>query len=273
MPIQDFKISYTWTVNPSDISSASQSIVGEKSSILFIDDSVATFDSGPQANFAGIVLLTTSNVGAKATLHFIDDSVATFDVGAQSNFAGIQLVTQDNTGPKSTIFFYDESRATFDTGPASVFESGQFSDPVAEVIDNLVNYDETSAIIADLISMRATEVFPDIVVGTWLQSGVKKLLIDWDSGGTLDVNQSQSVNVNTSAAGAVTITLPTSATLGTQYDFVRTSANNFEVQPGGADDIEGFTSVTLDSIGAKLTVISDGAGAWAIANRVDVTTS
>lgn len=69
---------------------------------------------------------TEGKVGGKSTIHFVDQSVATAGAGGQSNFAGIPIVTFENVGGKATIHFIDQGVATPGAGGQVIFESGQF---------------------------------------------------------------------------------------------------------------------------------------------------
>ena len=80
-------------------------------------------------------------------------------------------------------------------------------------------------------------------------------------------NESGSVHTNLGASGAVTLTLPTSPTKGTQYSFAVQAAQELRIDPGAATirDDSGQTPdkyKTANAIGECITLIADENGDW-----------
>jgi len=263
MAARDFTLSFTVDDLPFWIDNT-EGKVGGKSTIHFVDQAIATAGAGGQSNFAGLPLVTFENIGGKATIHFVDQSVNTDGAGGQSNFAGIPIVTFENVGGKATIHFVDQGIATQGAGGQTVFESGQFV--FFNTIRDIIHYTEDAEINADELVFNE-EMFAGPYIETIGLDSTRRLITDHSQSGTLDVNESWSVNVNTSAVAGVTITLPSGAPIGVNYTFIKTSVlGTFDIQTqlGEFIAVSGvdITGITLDSIGTKINMVFDGISRW-----------
>jgi len=97
--------------------------------------------------------------------------------------------------------------------------------------------------------------------------GVKKNIEAHTANDTLTENESGSVHINLGATGAVTLTLPTSATAGTVFTFAVQAAQELRIDPGTATirDDSGQTAnkyKSADAIGECLTLVADSNGDW-----------
>lgn len=84
---------------------------------------------------------------------------------------------------------------------------------------------------------------------------------------TLKINESGSVHSNLGATGAVTLTLPASATKGTHYYFAVQAAQELRIDPGTATirDDSGQTAdkyKTANAIGECIHIAADENGDW-----------
>lgn len=84
---------------------------------------------------------------------------------------------------------------------------------------------------------------------------------------TLKINESGSVHSNMGATGAVTLTLPASATRGTHFYFTVQAAQELRIDPGTATirDDSGQTAdkyKTANAIGECIHIIADANGDW-----------
>ena len=100
----------------------------------------------------------------------------------------------------------------------------------------------------------------------WLLSN--KLTIEaHTSDDTLKENESGSAHTNLGAAGAITLTLPSSATKGTNYHFAVQAAQELRIDPGAATirDDSGQTAdkyKTANAIGECIHIVADANGDW-----------
>jgi hypothetical protein len=88
------------------------------------------------------------------------------------------------------------------------------------------------------------------------------------SNDVLTAAESGSVHSNLGATGAVTLTLPASAPVGTAFKFAVQAAQELQVDPGTAAirDNSGQTAdkyKMANAIGACLSVVADSNGNWA----------
>jgi len=98
--------------------------------------------------------------------------------------------------------------------------------------------------------------------------GVKKTIEAHTNDDTLAEAESGSVHSNLGATGAVTLTLPASASAGTVFTFAVQAAQELRVDPGTATirDDSGQTAdkyKSADAIGECLTLVADSNGDWA----------
>jgi len=97
--------------------------------------------------------------------------------------------------------------------------------------------------------------------------GVRKIIEEHTSDDTLTVAESGSVHSNLGATGAVTLTLPGSATAGTVFAFAVQAAQELRIDPGAATirDDSGQTAdkyKSADAVGECITLIADSNGDW-----------
>ncbi len=150
------------------------------------------------------------------------------------------------------------------------------------LLADIIHYSEegelraNDVVLADGVVLRGSGP-----VATWGMETVKLNVIDTQLDRLLNVDESNSVIINNGAAGSVDWTLPTNAPAGVAYTFVRTAsagpiAVSTEGNLGVIHDSGGLTSseITLDSVGAKLSVVSLGANdRWATFNAQDTTST
>ena len=84
---------------------------------------------------------------------------------------------------------------------------------------------------------------------------------------TLLENESGSVHTNLGATGAITFTLPSSATKGVNYRFAVQAAQELRIDPGTAtirDDVNQTASkyTTANAIGECIHIVADANGDW-----------
>jgi hypothetical protein len=83
----------------------------------------------------------------------------------------------------------------------------------------------------------------------------------------LTAGESGSVHTNNGATGTITLTLPASASAGTQFTFAIQAAQELRVDPGTAA-IKDDSAQTADKyktanvIGRSLTIVADANGNW-----------
>lgn len=99
--------------------------------------------------------------------------------------------------------------------------------------------------------------------------GVKKTVEAHASNDTLTEAESGSIHGNLGATAAVTLTLPASASAGTEFTFAVQAAQELRVDPGTATirDNSGQTAgkyKSADAVGECLTVVADSNGDWAV---------
>jgi len=99
--------------------------------------------------------------------------------------------------------------------------------------------------------------------------GVKKTVEAHTSNDTLTEAESGSIHSNLGATAAVTLTLPASASAGTEFTFAVQAAHELRVDPGTATirDNSGQTAgkyKSADAVGECLTVVADSNGDWAV---------
>jgi hypothetical protein len=97
--------------------------------------------------------------------------------------------------------------------------------------------------------------------------GIKATVEAHDSNDTLTVAESGSIHTNLGATGMVTLTLPASALVGTQFTFAVQAAQQLRVDPGAAAirDDSGQTPdkyKSANAIGASIELIADENGDW-----------
>jgi len=99
--------------------------------------------------------------------------------------------------------------------------------------------------------------------------GIKKTVEAHTSNDTLTQAESGSIHSNLGASAAVTLTLPASASAGTQFTFAVQAAQELRIDPGAATirDSSGQTAgkyKSADAIGECMTVVADTNGNWAV---------
>lgn len=99
--------------------------------------------------------------------------------------------------------------------------------------------------------------------------GIKKTIESHTTDDTLTAAESGSIHSNLGATGAVTLTLPASASAGTVFGFAVQAAEELRIDPSAATirDDSGQTAgkyKSADAIGECLTLVADGNGDWAV---------
>ena len=97
--------------------------------------------------------------------------------------------------------------------------------------------------------------------------GIKRITEAHTSDDTLTTTESSSIHTNEGASGTITLTLPASAPVGTEFTFAVQSTQELRVDPGSAAirDDSGQTAdkyKSADAIGESLTVVADSNGDW-----------
>lgn len=103
-------------------------------------------------------------------------------------------------------------------------------------------------------------------------------VVDVTAAYTIDKDDCPILIVNTSAAGAVTVTLPQDAKAGSVVTAVTTVAQNLDITPGAAGGIYASDASTFakqednkyiraNGIGDQVTLIADGNGDWIATNQ------
>jgi len=120
---------------------------------------------------------------------------------------------------------------------------------------------------ADIDSITDARIGHNFVV-PYAAGGLKKTIEAHTADDTLEAAESGSVHTNLGATGAVTFTLPASASEGTVFTFAVQAAQELRVDPGAASirDDSGQSAGKYkyaNSIGASLTLVADSNGDWA----------
>ena len=107
--------------------------------------------------------------------------------------------------------------------------------------------------------------------------GIKRVVEAHTADDTLSEFESGSVHSNAGASGVVTITLPGSVCAGCEFVFAVQCGQELRVDPGSGCiyDSSGQTAdkyKSANSIGACMTVISDGAGGWIVTGKSGIWT-
>jgi len=97
--------------------------------------------------------------------------------------------------------------------------------------------------------------------------GIQETIKAHTSDDTLTLSESGSVHSNLGATGAVTLTLPASATAGTLFTFSVQAAQELKIDPGTATIRDDSGQVadkykSADAIGECITVVADSNGDW-----------
>ena len=132
---------------------------------------------------------------------------------------------------------------------------------------NLIHYADSATIMTDNLELSQECIVQSPRNYSWLGGSRRVEVIDHVASGTLNINQSSALNINSSASDIIKLDLPSSAPLGVKYTFVKTSANDYLV---GLEDSNNFirssgiqtTEIILNSIGSKLEVIKGSTNVW-----------
>jgi hypothetical protein len=187
--------------------------------------------------------------------------------------------SQGSIGSASNIF---ADVAVFNKiGPASTINSFPLLQPFLLQAD-IIHYSDIAEFKTDEIIMSPNSILrASGPARTWGMETVRLNVVNCVSDTILNVDESKSVIINNGVGIATELSLPTNANAGVMYTFVRTSSSglitvNTENDLGIIHDSGGATSsgITLDSIGAKLTVVSLGVDdKWATLNAQDTTST
>ena len=164
---------------------------------------------------------------------------------------------------KAAIYVYLDS-----TGSLVTDEYSAFPDMASVPHVRLATVTTSNGDIDSITDYRIDNGF----VVPYESGGVKKIIEAHAADDTLTVVESGSVHSNLGAAGAVTLTLPASASEGTMFTFAVQVAQELRVDPGVAAirDSSGQTAdkyKSADAIGECLTVIADSNGDWVTVSK------
>lgn len=105
------------------------------------------------------------------------------------------------------------------------------------------------------------------IVIPWAAGGIRRTIEAHTTDDTLTAAESGSVHTNLGAAGTITLMLPGTANVGSEYAFTVQEARELRVHPGTAAirDASGQTAGKYKSavvIGASLVLVADSNGDW-----------
>jgi len=118
----------------------------------------------------------------------------------------------------------------------------------------------------DIESITDCRAGHNIVMPYWA-GGLKKTIEAHTNNDTLTEAESGSIHSNLGATATVTLTLPSSASAGTVYNFAVQAAQELRIDPGTAAirDDSGQTAdkyKSANAVGACLKLVADSAGDW-----------
>ena len=188
------------------------------------------------------------------------------DIGVKSGkfWLGTQLVSYAGSSgntladDKANIYIYLDS-----AGSLVINEYSSFPDMVTTPHIRLAIATTSNGDIDSIADSREGYNF----VMPYASGGVKKSIEAHTGDDTLTLNESGSVHTNLGAGGVVALTLPASATAGTEFIFAVQAAQELRIDPGTATirDDSGQTAdkyKSANAIGESLTVIADSNGDW-----------
>ncbi|MHC4636084.1 MAG: hypothetical protein ACYTBP_01600 [Planctomycetota bacterium] len=188
------------------------------------------------------------------------------DVGVRSGkfWIGMQLVSYGgSTGStladdKTNIYVYLDSAGSLVTDEYNGFPDMAVTPHVRLAVVTTSNGDITS-----IVDSRAGHNF----VLPYESGGIKRPIEEHTSNDTLIEAESGSIHTNLGAAGTVTLTLPGSASAGTEFTFAVQAAQELRVDPGMAaiHDDSGQTAdkyKSASTIGSSIRLAVDSYGDW-----------
>ncbi len=196
-------------------------------------------------------------------LRVFDEGDLGIGVKAGKFWVGTSLVTYSGSSgntladDKANIYLYLDSAGSLVTNEYSAFPDMASGVHVRLAVVTTSGGDITSIVDArdyHSISMPAS-------------GGGGSIIEAHTSGDTLAESESGSVHTNLGATGAVTLTLPASATAGTTFTFAVQAAQQLRVDPGTATirDNSGQTPDKYkwaDAVGESLTLVADASSDW-----------
>jgi hypothetical protein len=190
------------------------------------------------------------------------------DIGVKAGKFWIGTTIVDYTGSagntladdKSSIYVYLDSSGNLVTD-----EYSGFPDMAAVPHVRLATVTTSGG---DIVSITDSRQGHNVTV-PYEAGGIRKTFESHTSNGTLTSAESGSIHSNLGAAATITLTLPTSAPVGTVFGFVVQAAQEFRIDPGAATilDDSGQTAgkyKSADAVGECLTLVADANGDWAV---------
>lgn len=133
------------------------------------------------------------------------------------------------------------------------------------VYGEIIHYADSAEFQADVIQISGS-VWTGDFYETWRKSGFAYGINENSGTTSLSIDESYSVFINASGTSR-TCNLPSAATIGLSYTFVAHEGGTITINADGSDSIiygagTSTSSAVLDSVGDKLTIVSDGEGNW-----------
>ncbi|MBN2138413.1 MAG: hypothetical protein JW720_11460 [Sedimentisphaerales bacterium] len=189
------------------------------------------------------------------------------DIGVKPGrfYVATELITYEGSsgntlaGDKDSIYVYLDA-----SGQLVTDEYDGFPDMAATPHVRLATVATSAGDIDSITDCRAGH---NIAI-PYPAGGIKKVVEAHDSDDALAEAESGSVHSNLGATGLVTLTLPASASAGTQFTFAVQAAYELRVDPGAAA-IRADSGQTAgkyksaDAVGQSLTLVADSNGDWA----------
>jgi len=188
------------------------------------------------------------------------------DIGVKSGafWFGTQLVNYNGSSgntladDKANIYVYLNSAGTLVTN-----EYSSFPDMGATPHVRLATVTTSGGDIESITDCRGGHGF----VLPYAAGGIESTIEAHTSDDTLAVSESGSVHTNLGATGTVTLTLPASASAGTQFTFAVQAAQELRIDPGTATirDDSGATAdkyKTANAIGECIKLVADANSDW-----------
>jgi len=188
------------------------------------------------------------NIGLKAGKFWLGTTLVNVNASSGNTLA-------DN---KDDIYIYLNS-----SGELVINEYSSFPDMETTPHIRLAIVTTSDSDIASITDCRVGHNF----ILPWGAGGTKRNIEAHTSDDTLTIFESGSVHTNLGATATVTLTLPASASEGTEFTFAVQAAYELRIDPGTAAirDDSGQTSdkyKAADAIGESITIVADGNGDW-----------
>jgi hypothetical protein len=204
------------------------------------------------------------------TISFTTTPVVEFNTPVQGGIGPIstvfaELPALNSIGPLGTVFA--DLPAFNSIGPMSTFSPLGL---LGLITGDIIFYGEQGRFEADeVILPDGTYVLANPVVRTWGSKSQRTSVINLTSDRVLDVDESPSVCINNGVGTPIVVSLPDGAREGSKFTFVRTSSSGAMVVNTENDNglilssgLANASGISLDSIGAKLEVVSIGGDTW-----------